>query len=636
MALLVKLNPSSTHFKRKNVVAKASNISTVYICTHPQNQEIVHKQKIDKGNEIKVYNELYSISFMDKAPALYDNSEWNYSDFIKAIRKDMIGSVRIFGDKNQIIAMTKDGLEGTIKIPFDFAYNIVDEMITHDVKVRYQTLGVEKKSSIIYFAYRYLFPSILIFVFFRLLLSLLGNSRFSFGKSQAKFEEIPDTGVTFANIAGCDNAKKELQEIVEFLKNPEKFTRLGAKIPKGALLYGPSGTGKTLLSKAVAGEAKVPFFSTTASSWIEMFVGVGSSRVRSLFKDAASKAPCIIFIDEIDAVGKQRSSSSSPGTDERDQTINQLLSEMDGFDGNKGIIVIAATNRIDILDSALTRPGRFDRKIAVELPDFQGRVAILKVHTRNKPLAYDVDLETIAKSTAGSSGADLESLANEAAILACRQNADAIAMKYFDEALEKISIGLERDSKVMSERQKKIVAYHESGHTLAALYVGEYDIIRKVTIIPRGGAGGVTIFEPDQERVDYALYSRDYLENQLCVALGGRIAEELIFGKNQVTTGASSDLQRVYDIARRMVTDFGFSEKLGQVAWRASTFGNNEGYSQATAAEIDKEVRKIVDKAYKQTRDILEAHMSELHTLAENLIQKESMSGQEVKDLLGM
>jgi cell division protease FtsH len=496
------------------------------------------------------------------------------------------------------------------------------------------------KAFLDYMVLNFIIPTLFLFFLFRLMAALMNRNgkggMFSFTQSQAKFQEIPDTGVSFDDVAGCETAKRELQEIVEFLKNPSKFTKLGAKIPKGCLLIGPSGTGKTLLAKAVAGEANVPFFSCSASDWIEIFVGVGSSRVRSLFKDAAAKAPCIVFVDEIDAVGKARSGGGFPSNDERDQTINQLLTEMDGFDANKGVIVLAATNRPDILDSALTRPGRFDRKIIVERPDCAGRVAILKVHTKNKPLAKDVDLERLARVTAGSSGADLENLANEAAILASRKDKTQVEMQDFEGALDKITLGEQRVTSVMSDAQKKTISVHEAGHALVSLLVGDYDRLKKVTIIPRGSAGGVTVFEPNEERVDFALYSRQYLKNQICVALGGRIAEQIAFGDDKVTTGASSDLTQVMNIARRMVTDFGFSSKLGNVAWKAgSAFSEDgKGYSEQTAFVIDNEIKRIVSEAYSRTENLLKENEGKLMILANALIENETMSGEEVMKLL--
>lgn len=494
-----------------------------------------------------------------------------------------------------------------------------------------------------YFVANILLPTAIMFLMWTLLSQLFrrggsGRSMLSFGQHEAKFHENPETGITFDDVAGCENAKRDMQELVDFLKNPEKYTKLGAKIPKGCLLIGPPGTGKGLLARALAGEAKVPFFSCSASEFVEIFVGNGASKIRSLWSHARKHAPCIIFIDEIDAVGKSRGGGGVPGgNDEREQTINQLLSEMDGFDGNKGVIVLAATNRPDVLDAALMRPGRFDRKIMVERPDFNGRTAILKVHTKDKPLAEDVDLESIARSTAGCSGADLANLANEAAILASRKDREKIVMEDFEGALDQMAMGPERSSTVMTDRQKNVIAVHESGHALVALKMGEFDKLKKVTIIPRGSAGGVTIFEPNADHVDTGLYSRDYLENQLCVALGGRVAEELVFGVNQVTTGASSDLVQVMNIARRMVTDFGFT-KMGQVAWRGqSVFSDdNNGYSQQTGYEIDQEVKAIVEKAYERTKRILKGERNNLDKLRGQLLKDETLSGDDVKKLLNI
>ncbi|CAN1322822.1 ATP-dependent zinc metalloprotease FTSH 1, chloroplastic [Linum perenne] len=388
-----------------------------------------------------------------------------------------------------------------------------------------------------------------------------------FGRSKSKFQEVPETGVTFADVAGADQAKLELQEVVDFLKNPDKYTALGAKIPKGCLLVGPPGTGKTLLARAVAGEAGTPFFSCAASEFVELFVGVGASRVRDLFEKAKSKAPCIVFIDEIDAVGRQRGAGLGGGNDEREQTINQLLTEMDGFSGNSGVIVLAATNRPDVLDSALLRPGRFDRQVTVDRPDVSGRVKILQVsvHSRGKALAKDVDFEKIARRTPGFTGADLQNLMNEAAILAARRDLKEISKDEISDALERIIAGPEKKNAVVSEEKKKLVAYHEAGHALVGALMPEYDPVAKISIIPRGQAGGLTFFAPSEERLESGLYSRSYLENQMAVALGGRVAEEVIFGQENVTTGASNDFMQVSRVARQMVERFGFSKKIGQL-----------------------------------------------------------------------
>ena len=601
-------------------------------CIH--HQPILHTAEI---RYVKSVNPKYDIA---EAPLLVDDNEWSYTQLKQSIKNKDIVTAKIYNYKGKIDIVSKDGKEYNVNVPKENIYEIVDDMVKQGVVLKYENKTNDKSIMIPYLLANVFIPFLLFVIIFRIMQQVMrgtGGNMFSFGQSQAKFEEIPETGVCFDDVAGCENAKRDLQEIVDFLKKPDKFTKLGAKIPKGCLLIGPSGTGKTLLAKAVAGEAKVPFFSCSASSWIEMFVGVGSSRVRSLFKDASSKEPCIIFIDETDAVGKTRSSSGGfPGNDEREQTINQLLTEMDGFEGNKGIIVLAATNRPEILDSALTRPGRFDRKIVVERPDCVGRLAILKVHTRNKPLSFCVDLESIARVTAGSSGADLENLANEAAILASRKDKEMIEMEDFDSALDKIVIGEERITSVMSEKQKQIVSVHEAGHTLVSLLIGEYDKLKKVTIIPRGLTGGVTVFEPNEERVDFSLYSKEYLQNQICVALGGRVAEEIVFGGERITTGASSDLTQVMNIARRMVTDFGFTQKLGPVAWKSGSYLSEEGkgYSEQTAYIIDEEVKYIVNRAYKKTHDLLKNNEKKLILLSNSLKEMETMSGAEVKELL--
>uniref|UniRef100_M8AZK4 Cell division protease ftsH-like protein, chloroplastic n=1 Tax=Aegilops tauschii TaxID=37682 RepID=M8AZK4_AEGTA len=463
-----------------------------------------------------------------------------------------------------------------------------------------------------------------------------------FGRSKSKFQEVPETGVTFQDVAGADQAKLELQEVVDFLKNPDKYTALGAKIPKGCLLVGPPGTGKTLLARAVAGEAGVPFFSCAASEFVELFVGVGASRVRDLFEKAKAKAPCIVFIDEIDAVGRQRGAGMGGGNDEREQTINQLLTEMDGFSGNSGVIVLAATNRPDVLDSALLRPGRFDRQVTVDRPDVAGRVRILEVHSRGKALAKDVDFDKVARRTPGFTGADLQNLMNEAAILAARRDLKEISKDEISDALERIIAGPEKKNAVVSEQKRKLVAYHEAGHALVGALMPEYDPVAKISIIPRGQAGGLTFFAPSEERLESGLYSRSYLENQMAVALGGRVAEEVIFGQDNVTTGASSDFMQVSRVARQMVERFGFSKKIGQVAIGSSGGGNpflgqqmssQKDYSMATADIVDAEVRELVETAYSRATQIINTHIDILHRLANLLIEKETVDGEEFMSL---
>ena len=469
-----------------------------------------------------------------------------------------------------------------------------------------------------------------------------GSQAMNFGKSKARVQMEPQTQVTFGDVAGIDQAKLELSEVVDFLKNADRFTAVGAKIPKGVLLVGPPGTGKTLLARAVAGEAGVPFFSISGSEFVEMFVGVGASRVRDLFEQAKANAPCIVFIDEIDAVGRQRGAGLGGGNDEREQTLNQLLTEMDGFEGNTGIIIIAATNRPDVLDAALLRPGRFDRQVVVDRPDYAGRLEILRVHARGKTLAKDVDLEKIARRTPGFTGADLSNLLNEAAILAARRNLTEISMDEINDAIDRVLAGPEKKDRVMSEKRKTLVAYHEAGHALVGALMPDYDPVQKISIIPRGRAGGLTWFTPNEDRMDSGLYSRSYLQNQMAVALGGRIAEELVFGEEEVTTGASNDLQQVARVARQMVTRFGMSDRLGPVAlgrqqgnmFLGRDIAAERDFSEETAAAIDDEVRNLVEQAYRRAKAVLGSNRHVLDQLADMLIDKETVDAEELQELL--
>jgi cell division protease FtsH len=466
-----------------------------------------------------------------------------------------------------------------------------------------------------------------------------GGSRgiFSFGKSKAKMLTEDKAKVTFEDVAGADEAKVELQEIIEFLKDPNKFTRLGGKIPKGALLLGPPGTGKTLLAKAVAGEAGVPFFSMSGADFVEMFVGVGASRVRDLFEVGRKNAPCIIFIDEIDAVGRHRGAGLGGGHDEREQTLNQLLVEMDGFDTKEGVILIAATNRPDVLDAALLRPGRFDRQIVVDRPDVRGRAGILKVHTKKVPLDKSVNLDVLAKGTPGLSGADIANLVNEAALLAARKDKKKVTMADFEEAKDKIMMGTERKSLLISEEEKKTTAYHEAGHALVSKLIPGLDPIHKVTIIPRGRALGVTASLPEDDK---HTLSRNYLEGQLSMLLGGRVAEKIVF--NQYTTGASNDLERVTDLARKMICEWGMNEEMGPV-----TFGKKDqeiflgreiaqhrDYSEETAQKIDAEVKRLIMAAHKKAEDLLTKHLDDLHALAKALLVHEILDGEQIDQVL--
>ena len=471
-----------------------------------------------------------------------------------------------------------------------------------------------------------------VFMLRRMNATMGGDKTMSFGKAKIKQLTDEKRKTTFADVAGADEEKEELREIVEFLKNPNKFNTLGARIPKGVLLVGPPGTGKTLLARAVAGEAGVPFFSISGSDFVEMFVGVGASRVRDLFEKAKKNHPCIIFIDEIDAVGRQRGAGLGGGHDEREQTLNQLLVEMDGFGANEGVIMIAATNRPDILDPALMRPGRFDRQVTVGYPDIKGREEILRVHAKGKPLGPDVELATIAKSTAGFTGADLENLLNEAALLAARKNKKAITQEEIEEATIKVVVGTEKKSRVMSEKEKKLTAYHEAGHAIATYYCETQDPVHQISIIPRGMAGGYTMHLPTEDK---SYHSRGEMREELVVLLGGRVAEALVL--DDISTGASNDIERATKIARAMVTKYGMSEKLGPITYGEDdsnpflgrSMGHVANYSERTAAEIDEEIQEIMSTAYQRTSGILTQHMEELHRLAAVLFEKEKLDGEQ-------
>ncbi|KAL4421216.1 hypothetical protein ABPG77_010091 [Micractinium sp. CCAP 211/92] len=578
---------------------------------------------------------------------LPEGTQWRYSEFINAVKAGKVERVRFSKDGTQLQLTAVDGRRALVVLPND--PELVDILAKNGVDI--SVSEGDQQGNYVALLGNLLFPLIAfagLFLLFRRAGDGSGGGMgpmggpMDFGRSKSKFQEIPETGVLFDQVAGCDQAKLELQEVVDFLKNPDKYTKLGAKIPKGALLVGPPGTGKTLLAKAVAGEAGVPFFSCAASEFVELFVGVGASRVRDLFEKAKAKAPCIIFIDEIDAVGRQRGAGMGGGNDEREQTINQLLTEMDGFEGNTGIIVLAATNRPDVLDSALLRPGRFDRQITVDRPDVQGRVAILKVHARGKTLGKDVDFEKIARRTPGFTGADLANLMNEAAILAARRNLKEISKDEIADALERIIAGPEKKGAVMSEKKKRLVAYHEAGHALVGALMPEYDPVTKISIVPRGAAGGLTFFAPSEERLESGLYSRSYLENQMAVALGGRVAEEIIYGPDNVTTGASGDFQQVSRVARMMVSQMGFSKKLGQVAWSSQGGNSFLGAQMAQPADcsgvtqdaIDAEVKDIVDRAYRRAKDLVQQNIEVLHKCADLLMEREQIDGEDLQALL--
>jgi cell division protease FtsH len=476
-------------------------------------------------------------------------------------------------------------------------------------------------------------------IFMRQMQGGAGRGAMGFGKSRAKLLTEHAGRVTFEDVAGVEEAKQEVEEVVEFLRDPQKFQRLGGKIPKGVLLVGPPGTGKTLLARAIAGEANVPFFTISGSDFVEMFVGVGASRVRDMFEQGKKNAPCIIFVDELDAVGRHRGAGLGGGNDEREQTLNQLLVEMDGFESNEGVILVAATNRPDVLDPALLRPGRFDRQVVVPNPDIIGREKILKVHMRKVPLAPDVVAKVIARGTPGFSGADLANLVNEAALLAARKGRRMVTMAEFEEAKDKVMMGAERRSMVMSEDEKRNTAYHEAGHALVGLHVEGCDPLHKVTIIPRGRALGVTMSLPERDRYSYSLYE---LKAQIAMMFGGRIAEELIFGKDKVTTGASNDIKQATNIARRMITEYGYSDKLGPLRYEDNqeevflghSVSQHKNVSEATAKVIDEEIRALVEGGESEARRVLEENIDELHTIGKALLEYETLSGDEVRHLL--
>ncbi|BAY30633.1 MULTISPECIES: ATP-dependent zinc metalloprotease FtsH3 [Tolypothrix] len=578
-------------------------------------------------------------AFFDKQPQ--SREPLRYSQFIQEVEKGRIDKVSLSADRSTALVTSRDGNKKVVTLVND--PDLINTLTAKgvDISVLPQTdegFWFKALSSLF-------FPVLLLVGLFFLLRraqSGPGSQAMNFGKSKARVQMEPQTQVTFGDVAGIDQAKLELNEVVDFLKNADRFTAVGAKIPKGVLLVGPPGTGKTLLARAVAGEAGVPFFSISGSEFVEMFVGVGASRVRDLFEQAKSNAPCIVFIDEIDAVGRQRGAGLGGGNDEREQTLNQLLTEMDGFEGNTGIIIIAATNRPDVLDAALLRPGRFDRQVVVDRPDYAGRSEILKVHARGKTLAKDVDLDRIARRTPGFTGADLSNLLNEAAILAARRNLTEISMDEINDAIDRVLAGPEKKDRVMSEKRKTLVAYHEAGHALVGALMPDYDPVQKISIIPRGRAGGLTWFTPSEDRMDTGLYSRAYLENQMAVALGGRIAEELIFGEEEVTTGASNDLQQVARVARQMITRFGMSDKLGPVAlgrqqgnmFLGRDIMSERDFSEETAAAIDEEVRKLVDVAYARAKEVLVNNRHILDQIADMLVDKETVDADELQEIL--
>ncbi len=579
---------------------------------------------------ISIVSNLYSPGSVAK--------ELYYSELLRYIDENRVASARLVGDQH-VEGTLKDGTIFVATIPVGKMPDIADRLEAKNVQ-----LDADLPPQAPW--WMALLPNLLFVVMLALVWLFImnqmqgGNNRaLSFGKSRARLHHEDRPKVTFDHVAGVDEAKQELMEIVEFLKHPKKFNELGAKIPKGVLLVGPPGTGKTLLARAVAGEAGVPFFSISGSEFVEMFVGVGAARVRDLFENAKKNAPCLVFIDELDAVGRQRGAGLGGGHDEREQTLNQLLVEMDGFETNAGIIIMAATNRADVLDPALLRPGRFDRKVIVDRPDLQGRVAILRIHARNKPLAPEVDLDVLARRTPGFSGADLESLLNEAAILAARANRKIITMADCEEAIDRVLMGPEKKNRVMSEMDRKVFAYHEAGHAVVAHFSEHGDPVHKVTIVGRGSAGGYTMMLPEEERY---VSTRSKLLDDLVNLLGGRAAEELALG--EISTGAHNDLERVTRIARKMVMEWGMSDKLGPL-----TFGRPNGedlvflgrdisrernYSEEVAALIDQEVRELVESSYEKAKDLLSEHRDKLDLVAEALLERETLTKEEFLALM--
>ena len=559
-----------------------------------------------------------------------------FSDFLAEVSNGQIREVTIKG--NNINGVYSDGRAFTTYAPND--PNLVERLNKRGVVIK--AVPTDDGSPTLMQILISWFPMLLligVWIFFMRQMQSGGGKAMGFGKSRARLLTERSGRVTFEDVAGIDEAKLELEEVVEFLRDPQKFQRLGGKIPKGVLLVGPPGTGKTLLARAIAGEANVPFFTISGSDFVEMFVGVGASRVRDMFEQGKKNAPCIIFIDEIDAVGRHRGAGLGGGNDEREQTLNQLLVEMDGFEANEGVILIAATNRPDVLDPALLRPGRFDRQVVVPNPDILGREKILKVHMRKVPLAPDVDARVIARGTPGFSGADLANLVNEAALLAARRNKRLVTMSEFEEAKDKVMMGAERRSMVMSDEEKELTAYHESGHALVALHVPKHDPLHKVTIIPRGRALGLTMALPEKDRYGY---SKRELESKLAMILGGRVAEEIVFGPENVTTGAGDDIRKATSMARCMVTEYGFSDKLGPLRYDDNeeevflghSVTQRKNVSDATALLIDQEVRRLIEEGKDLADKILTEHREDLDTLANALLEFESLSGEEINALL--
>lgn len=575
--------------------------------------------------------------FNNFGPRREADEKISYSSFMSEVKQGNVRSVTI--TDQDVSGTYQNNKQFDTYLPMAQDPNLLQTLMEKGVVIQ----GKQPEQPGILMHLLNLLPWIVLFaIWIYVLRQQAGGGRggaFSFGRSRARLLNSDQVKVTFTDVAGCEEAKEEVKELVDFLKDPGKFQRLGGKIPRGVLLVGPPGTGKTLLARAVAGEAKVPFFTISGSDFVEMFVGVGASRVRDMFEQAKKQAPCIIFIDEIDAVGRHRGAGLGGGHDEREQTLNQLLVEMDGFQGSEGVIVVAATNRPDVLDPALLRPGRFDRQVVVGLPDVKGREQILRVHSRRVPTADDVDVTVIARSTPGFSGADLANIVNEAALFAARANKRMVDMDDFEKAKDKIIMGAERRSIVMSDQEKKLTAYHEAGHAIVGLNVPEHDPVHKVTIIPRGRALGVTMFLPEADRYNY---TREYLESKISSLFGGRIAEEVIFGDSKVTTGASNDIQKATEIARNMVTKWGLSEKVGPLTvsgndeevFLGHSITRHKEISEATFSVVDTEVRGLIERNYKRAEKILNDNLDKLHAMADALLKFETIGTDQIEDIM--
>ena len=575
--------------------------------------------------------------FQSFSPSDSSGRQLDYTSFVRDVSQGQVREVRINGKVINGVKRNGDKFLTVIPIPDN---NLINDLLKYDVKV----LGEKpEEPSLLGSIFISWFPMLLligVWVFFmRQMQGGGGKGAMSFGKSRARLMGEDQIKTTFADVAGCDEAKEDVKELVDYLKDPSRFQKLGGKIPKGILMVGQPGTGKTLLAKAIAGEAKVPFFSISGSDFVEMFVGVGASRVRDMFEQAKKSAPCIIFIDEIDAVGRQRGAGLGGGHDEREQTLNQMLVEMDGFEGHEAVIVIAATNRPDVLDPALLRPGRFDRQVVVGLPDVRGREQILKVHMRKVPLGDDVDASVIARGTPGFSGADLANLVNEAALFAARGNKRLVGMNEFEKAKDKIMMGAERKSMVMSESEKEMTAYHEAGHAIVGRLVPEHDPVYKVSIIPRGRALGVTMYLPEQDRWSH---SKQYLESMISSLYGGRIAEEVIYGREKMTTGASNDIERATDLARKMVTQWGMSEQMGPMLYAEDegevflgrSVAKSKHMSDDTARAIDAEIKHVINRNYDRAKHILMENMDILHAMKDALMKYETIDAKQIDDLM--